>query len=109
GGGATAGGAGTAGTAALAATLPDPARAPDRKSRRVATHLARLRRRAAAALAGAASASGAKQTRLYRKARSVLVHLVAVATAAEANGTLDASLTAIETATTALQALIPSA
>ena len=99
----------TACVASLDAMLPDPASATDGKSRRVANHLAHLAERAATLLDRASSSAGTKQTRLYRKARAALDHLVAVATAADTKGTLGVSLASIDAAVTAVLALVPSA
>jgi hypothetical protein len=94
--------------AAVTAALPDASTAADRKSRRVARHLARLDARAGTALDRAGSASGTKQAHLYAKARAALERIVTVATAADADGTLGVSLSALASAVTALLALIPA-
>ena len=95
--------------AALTAALPDAAAATNRKSRKVAHRLARLSTRASAALDRAAASAGNRVQRQYDKARAALSKLVDVATAADGNGTVGTSLTAITQAASALLALIPSA
>jgi protocatechuate 3,4-dioxygenase beta subunit len=94
--------------AALTAALPDPSMGTSRKSRRVASRLARIDGRAGAALTRATSASGGKQTRLYAPARTELAKLAAVAAAADGKGLLDGSLSSIKQAVTALLAVVPS-
>jgi len=87
--------------------LPDPATAANGKSRRVARHLARLDARAETALDRAAASSGARQSHQYGKASAFLMKLLAAATAANAKGTLGASLATIEQAVGALRGYVP--
>ena len=94
--------------AALTAALPDPATATDRKHAKIARRLARLNERAGRTLDRAASASGGKQSRLYRRAGAALQKLVDVATTANDAGTLDASLATLSGAVTTLVALLPA-
>jgi protocatechuate 3,4-dioxygenase beta subunit len=95
--------------AAVTAALPDPATAADKKSRRVARRLIRLNNHVSTVLGRAASSTGARQTKLYRRARTLLGKLLSVATAADAAGTLGASLASLEATVNALLALIPAA
>jgi protocatechuate 3,4-dioxygenase beta subunit len=93
---------------AVTNALPDPSSSADRHVRRVARRLARLATRIDALLDRAVTASGDKQTRLYRKARTLLARLVDQASIADTNGTLGVSLATLEAAVSALVALFPS-
>lgn len=92
----------TACLAELAAALPDVGAAGSRKAARIARRLRRLAHRASAAIDRAAGAGASRRRRLYARARTELATLVSIATAADGRGTLDASLSAITAATTAV-------
>jgi hypothetical protein len=94
--------------AALDATLPDPATAADRKSRKTAKKLMRFDRTADTKLAKAETASGSRLAKLHRQARTALEKLLAAARTADAKGRLGVPLAQIEAAVTALLALVPA-
>jgi glucose/arabinose dehydrogenase len=90
----------------LAAALPAPNLAGSPAARKVAKRLARLQRKAAAALARAAHAK--KPRRPNAKARNVLGQLLAAARKANEGGSLGVPLGPLESAVAALLAIIPA-
>jgi hypothetical protein len=90
----------------LRALLPDASLAASPAARKVAKRLGRLDRKAAAALDRAAHAR--KPRRAYAKARKALAQLLADARKASSRGTLGVPLGSLESAATALLALIPA-
>jgi hypothetical protein len=93
--------------ASLAADLPDPATAPNSKSRKVAKSLAKLLTAANKAVAKAPTLSGRKQAKQYAAARKSLAKLVAAAAAADAKGRLSATLADVQSAGGGAIAFIP--
>jgi hypothetical protein len=91
---------------AVDAALP-PTNATDPKVRRTATKLGKLRDSATAKLGQAASATGKKQARLYRKGRTLLNKLLTKARTADQKARLGVPLAPLEAAVTALLAVIP--
>jgi len=89
----------------LAATLPDPNLAGSPAARKIARRLARLERKASAALDRAAHAK--KPRRPYAKARKILAQLLAGARRASDGGTLGVPLAPLESAVAALLGIIP--
>lgn len=93
--------------AALDATLPSTA-STDPKVRKTATKLGKIATAGKTKLGQAESASGKQQTKLYKKARSLLNKLLAKARAADGKGRLGVPLAPIEAAVNALLARIPA-
>jgi hypothetical protein len=93
--------------AALDGALPS-AGSTDRKVRKTAGMLRRIATAAKAKLAKAASASGKKQTRLYKMARMKLTMLLSQTRKADAKSRLGVPLATLESAIQALLALIPA-
>jgi hypothetical protein len=90
------------------AALPDPG-AADKKSKKFAKKIVKFERRADKALRKAQQATGNKQARQYKKARTALEQLLNTARQADAKGRLGVPLAALEAAVNGLLALIPSA
>lgn len=94
--------------ASLRDALPTAAGAAGRRARRVARVLARRTRRLETMLALAAERSGARQTRLYARARAGLDRLLVACRGAAAQGTLGVELAGIEAAVTTLRDRLPA-
>jgi hypothetical protein len=82
--------------------LPSPASAESGKARKVAVKLGKLFTRAGNALDRAATLTGRKQQKQFKKARAALNKLLTKARAADAHGALAAPLGPLEEAVTAL-------
>lgn len=91
----------------LDAARPDPG-AVDRKSKKFAKKISKLDKKADKALKKAAQATGNKQAKQYKKARTALEQLLNTARQADAKDRLAVPLASLEAAVAGLLAQIPS-